>query len=733
VTYGEISEVYTGVSGNYSGSGATGATFDVIRNGWKYTASVNTAGTGYTRLETITISGDDLGGTTPENDLVLTITSVNSTTGAIIEVDQDGYGAGGRFVAVKGTSTNAGVYSDDGETWTAMTLPSSQTWTGIAAGVFDDGSTVTRISRFVAIASGTTAAAYSEDGIDWTATTMPASVTWNSIAYGNGRFVAIASNSTTVAVSLDGEVFDVTGTLTATGFTDITYGQGKFVAVKSGSNVVARSSDGVTWEDETLPATTTWNSVTYGNGRFVAVSTTSNSGAYSLDGETWTAMTMGSVDESSVAGYQQVSYGQGLFIATAYQAGVDDYSFVATSEDGIVWTARGVYASTPSNGGSAFTGWNAVAFGSPQRSGIWVALPKDAGTQSVAITAGARAKARAYVAEEKIFAITILEPGSGYTTAPTMTVTDPNNLYEAPHTVRIGNGVLANPSFTNRGSQYATGSAEINTGDGYADNYQTGGFVAVRRLSARPVPGSNIVLGNLPDRTFKLVNVITFLGTNDGSYTAFFQVSPVLEVADAPEHLDSVTSRIRYSQVRLTGHDFLDIGTGGFADTNYPGTPINDPVPANETVGSNGGRVFFTSTDQDGNFRVGDLFAIEQSTGIATLNADAFNISGLQELNLGNVTLGGGSATITEFSTDPFFTADSDNVVPTQRAIKAYISAQIGGGGASLNVNSVTAGSIVISSNVITTTSAVAIKMNTTFEFRGGVTGAPLAFNYYFK
>ena len=192
-----------------------------------------------------------------------------------------------------------------------------------------------------------------------------------------------------------------------------------------------------------------------------------------------------------------------------------------------------------------------------------------------------------------------------------------------------------------------------------------------------------------------------------------------------------MTTRIRYSQVRLTGHDFLDIGTGNFEETNYPGLPTQDPIPANETVDNNGGRVFFTSTDQDGNFRVGDLFAIEQSTGVATLNADAFNISGLQELNLGNVTLGGGSATVTEFSTDPFFTADSDNVVPTQRAIKAYISAQIGGGGASLNVNSVTAGQIFISSNVITTVTDVPIKMRATFDFRGGVTGIPLAFNFF--
>jgi hypothetical protein len=141
--------------------------------------------------------------------------------------------------------------------------------------------------------------------------------------------------------------------------------------------------------------------------------------------------------------------------------------------------------------------------------------------------------------------------------------------------------------------------------------------------------------------------------------------------------------------------------------------------------------VFFTSTDQDGNFRVGDLFTIEQSTGVATLNADAFNIAGLQELTLGAVSLGGASATITEFSTDPFFTANSDSIVPTQRAIKAYLSSQIGGGGATLNVNTVVAGSIQISGNTITTTTGAGINIKDTLVFQKGITGIPIAFNYF--
>ena len=125
------------------------------------------------------------------------------------------------------------------------------------------------------------------------------------------------------------------------------------------------------------------------------------------------------------------------------------------------------------------------------------------------------------------------------------------------------------------------------------------------------------------------------------------------------------------------------------------------------------------------------MFVIEQATGKATLNADAFNIAGLSELSLGNITLGGNSATITEFSTDPFLTANSDTVVPTQRAIKAYIAAQIGGGGASLNVNSIVAGFVEIAGTHISTTTGGTIQMKANFNFKAGVRGYPVAWNYF--
>ena len=200
---------------------------------------------------------------------------------------------------------------------------------------------------------------------------------------------------------------------------------------------------------------------------------------------------------------------------------------------------------------------------------------------------------------------------------------------------------------------------------------------------------------------------------------------------ERPPHQDAITIRRRYSQVRLTGHDFLDIGTGNFGNTNYPGDPLSDPLPDRETNDFGGGRVFYTSTDQDGNFRVGGLFNVEQATGIATLNVEAFNISGLNELQLGSVALGGAGAVITEFSTDGTFSADSDSIVPTQKAIKTYITSQIGGGVATLNVNSVTAGVIEITGDTISTTSDAKINIEDRVNFTGGIDGAPVALNMF--
>ena len=94
--------------------------------------------------------------------------------------------------------------------------------------------------------------------------------------------------------------------------------------------------------------------------------------------------------------------------------------------------------------------------------------------------------------------------------------------------------------------------------------------------------------------------------------------------------------------------------------------------------------------------------------------------------------MGSTSATITSFSTDQYFTANSDNIVPTQKAIKSYIASQIGGGSSALNVNTLTAGVIVIQGQTISTSTYVQIIVASTLNIAGqyaGINGIPLAMN----
>ncbi len=702
VTYGNTNSSHTAVSA--SGGTGSSATFNVTRTGLAYAVTLNNAGTAYTRRDELTILGTAVGGAVA-NNIKIKVDNINDLTGAITEFSvSSGVGRGGRFVAVSGGT--AGAYSEDGETWVASTLPSAS-WTAVTSGG----------GRFVAVATGSTTTAFSTDGITWTTGgSMPAASNWIAVAYTGSKFVAIAEGGQTASSTDGGVTWASAGTLplTGTAWKSLVYGRNRLIAVNgdAGTTVGATSiNDGTLWSAITLPAGT-WTSVTFGNNLFIAVGESSASYAYSKDGSTWGTGTLPSI----VGTAPRVAYGQGLYFVTQ-----NGSATAYTSEDGINWTSRSL---------SSISAWTGVAFGNPSRNGIWAQVATS-GTTANSVLTGCTAQARVVVATENgnITAIRIIEPGSGYTTAPAVTITDPSNTADASTQVRVGDGVLANPTFTNRGIDYIAASATV-SGDGYMDRYQTGSYVSVRNLNLRPVPGSNVQITGINDVYYKLVSVTNFLG-NEGNYTATLQLSPRMEAAESPEHDEDVTIRIKYSQCRLTGHDFLSIGTGNFEQTNYPNLFTQDPIPANETVEGGGGRVFYTSTDQDGNFRVGGLFNVEQATGVATLNADAFNISGLQELQLGSVALGGTGASINEFSTDPYFTADSDSIVPTQRAIKAYIASQIGGGGSSLNVNTLTAGVIYVATNEISTTTGVQINVPSKMNFLGGVDGTPVALNFF--
>jgi hypothetical protein len=150
--------------------------------------------------------------------------------------------------------------------------------------------------------------------------------------------------------------------------------------------------------------------------------------------------------------------------------------------------------------------------------------------------------------------------------------------------------------------------------------------------------------------------------------------------------------------------------------------------------------VFVTSTDQDGNFKVGNLFGVQQATGIITLSASQFGLGGLSSLSLGGIALGSSSVLISQFSTDSSFTANSDAVIPTQRAIRSYLSSRLSQGGANTFTGQITAGTVVIGgpnfirSSIPNGQSGSAVNMlSKVYVNANGVDGNMVALNFFIR
>ena len=158
-----------------------------------------------------------------------------------------------------------------------------------------------------------------------------------------------------------------------------------------------------------------------------------------------------------------------------------------------------------------------------------------------------------------------------------------------------------------------------------------------------------------------------------------FDSASTLRLGYAKNTPAQITTRI--STCRATGHDFLDIGTGSYSTTNYPyqiyGNPTKSRDQANEVYEESVGRVFYVSTDQNGIFRVGRFFTVDQGTGTVTFSA-SIALSNLDGLGFKR------GVVVSEFSTDSSLTNNAPEIVPVQSAIRGYIDKRLGldhGGG----------------------------------------------------
>ena len=525
-----------------------------------------------------------------------------------------------------------------------------------------------------------------DHGITWTATTIPGA--WSgtvaaTAAYGNGVHIFINYN-TLLYTKDNGSTFStITIPVTlqaASSVLDITYGNGKFIVVgmvgidsKYYTGIIFDPADGI----ELYESDTEFHKVSYGNGVFIAI----QNGLSTSVGISTSGYNFPLYDEDSTV-YSLDTEAEYLDIEFLN----NDFYVVRTGEN-----------------------WQKI-------------------------NTGARAVTRPIIENGRISKLLIYDPGANYIGDPSLNLYDNAYTLDLFYEIYTKSGVLAPPVLRNRGQGYTTATATI-TGDGFANIYQLGKQIKIVQLTRLPGPGDNLEIEGINDLIYSVVRVDSFSG--DGPYDAVLTINPPLDIEESPEHLANITIRQNYSQIRLTGHDFLDIGTGNFNTTGYPGlylegeTALNARQPFNETVASGGGRVFYTSTDQDGNFRAGELFAVEQATGIVTINAAQFDFTGLTELSLGGIQLGGSTVVIREFSKDSTFVADSNNIVPTQKAIKAYLESRIAGGGSNVLTNTLVSGQIRVTSNRISTDTGFAIQAKPIFRMNFGIDGKYLATMYY--
>ena len=109
----------------------------------------------------------------------------------------------------------------------------------------------------------------------------------------------------------------------------------------------------------------------------------------------------------------------------------------------------------------------------------------------------------------------------------------------------------------------------------------------------------------------------TYSGLSYWSRPETYHVVELGEAVNRPDLFPdgSTVNFYQRSYISAAGYLFEYVGAG----TNYGALPqrgVADPVQAKETVQLNSGKVFFTSTDQNGDFRIGPGLVISQATGV---------------------------------------------------------------------------------------------------------------------
>jgi len=134
-------------------------------------------------------------------------------------------------------------------------------------------------------------------------------------------------------------------------------------------------------------------------------------------------------------------------------------------------------------------------------------------------------------------------------------------------------------------------------------------------------PGVQTAVANLiTNQATVIEDMIDFINDN----YLDLSVITIEETVEDPIPNGTAATFHQRSLISASSHTFEYVGTGNDISTALPELG-GIPIQANEVVESNGGRVYYTSTDQEGDFRIGGELTINRDTG--TITGDTFDRS----------------------------------------------------------------------------------------------------------
>ena len=205
---------------------------------------------------------------------------------------------------------------------------------------------------------------------------------------------------------------------------------------------------------------------------------------------------------------------------------------------------------------------------------------------------------------QSVDTIAVSAGGTGYTSTPSVTIDAPTgpNGETATAFATIENGSVSEITIISSGSQYESaptitiGSPNVGSNNATATASMSPIYYTIN--SSTPVTAGITTL-TLDENLINTVGV--------GSTAYFHQVSRIV----------------------ASSHTFEYVGSGNDITSATPKRG-GVTIQANEVSTTNGGRVVYTSTDQAGNFRIGDELQINQNTG--TISGRAFTKSLFSEM-----------------------------------------------------------------------------------------------------